>query len=640
MAVVENRFVCDLSKPVQAQALKGNVFSLDNLGSRLSVLIYDNGQPATISGSVTANCILPDGSTVNVNGGLTTEGDGSKAYVDVPQSCLLIPGILKIAIKCTSSSVITTLAAIVTNVYMTKTDNVITPSQQIINDWNAEISAAIATQNAAIANQDTKIDDFKSAVEASQLSSLINKTDISINAIIGYLNLTDGKTVVSDNDYRTSIYFPVMPSKVVRGWNSGYIYLYDQDFDYITYLSGRTGSVFDISSYNNARYARFVYSSSEENTWYYSYFENEGLSYIDLENTEKTANLAMDTSGYIYYNPLDDAVSGYYNISDGKTPVPSQDYKTSPYLFVRFGSIKRSWEGGYIYLYDKNYNYITYLGGATGYEFDLSSYATLQYVRLVFSSSLESVSCINFDINDNNVWGLVDNIKKRFKGKTFSVLGDSISTFSGIDSVSHAFYPMSDVLKTVDTWWGQFAELSGMTKLHINAIGGSCIATGGSEYTPLSDPSRISGLHSSGSTGNDPDYIFVFGGINDFISSIPMGTFTDDYSTDRSSFIPAVRYMINGLQDEYENSEIIIVTPEKCYYTTNPNIPPTKNNITLEEYVESIKKACRIHGAKCIDLYGLLSLNYFNQENRLIDSLHPKYIGMKYIAECIYHEIF
>ena len=164
MAVVENRFVCDLSKPVQAQALKGNVFSLDNLGSRLSVLIYNNGQPANISGSVTANCILPDGSTVNVNGSLTTENGGSKAYVDVPQSCLLIPGILKIAIKCTSSSVVTTLAAIVANVYMTKTDNVITPSQQIITDWNAEISAAIATQNAAIANQDTKINGLEGAL--------------------------------------------------------------------------------------------------------------------------------------------------------------------------------------------------------------------------------------------------------------------------------------------------------------------------------------------------------------------------------------------------------------------------------------------------------------------------------------------
>ena len=168
MAVIENRFVCDLSKPVQAQALKGNVFSLDNLGSRLSVLIYENGQPATISGSVTANCILPDGSTVNVNGSLTTENGGSKAYVDIPQSCLLIPGILKIAIKCTSSSVITTLAAIVANVYMTKTDNVITPSQQIITDWNAEISAAIAGQDSTIANQSQQISDLKSALDTEK----------------------------------------------------------------------------------------------------------------------------------------------------------------------------------------------------------------------------------------------------------------------------------------------------------------------------------------------------------------------------------------------------------------------------------------------------------------------------------------
>ena len=166
MAVIENKFVCDLSSPVQAQVLKGNVFSLDNFGSRISVLVYNNGQPATISGTITANCILPDGSTVNVNGTLTTENGGSKAYVDIPQGCLLIPGILKIAVKCTSSSVITTLAAIVANVYVTKTDNVITPSQQIIDDWNAEISAAIAAQDAEISAQGTKIDELESALNA------------------------------------------------------------------------------------------------------------------------------------------------------------------------------------------------------------------------------------------------------------------------------------------------------------------------------------------------------------------------------------------------------------------------------------------------------------------------------------------
>ena len=203
MALVENRFVCDLSKPVQAQVLKGNVFSLDNLGSRLSVLIYNNNEPATISGSITANCILPDGSTVNVNGGLTTEGDGSKAYVDVPQSCLLIPGILKIAIKCTSSSVITTLAAIVANVYMTKTDNVITPSQQIINDWNAAISASIYAQNQAIAAQVDMINGEVAARKSEDAKLQAKKVNMPLDEYNQPTNGTDGQALRTKGDGST-----------------------------------------------------------------------------------------------------------------------------------------------------------------------------------------------------------------------------------------------------------------------------------------------------------------------------------------------------------------------------------------------------------------------------------------------------
>lgn len=265
MAVVENRFVCDLSKPVQAQALKGNVFSLDNLGSRISVLIYDNGQPATISGSVTANCILPDGSTVNVNGGLTTENGGSKTYVDVPQSCLLIPGILKIAIKCTSSSVITTLAAIVANVYMTKTDNVITPSQQIINDWNDEISAAIATQNAAIANQDTKINDLKSALftkaeEAYLLyPSAGSNNRFNKNAIItGYYVNSDGSLAVSA-DFWCSELIPVKPSS--NYYKNAICAFYDKNGNFIP-DSYTVSSTYNVTSPATAKYARLSRGTS------------------------------------------------------------------------------------------------------------------------------------------------------------------------------------------------------------------------------------------------------------------------------------------------------------------------------------------------------------------------------------------
>lgn len=165
MAKIESWLHCDLKKAVQVQELKGNVFSLDNNGSRIRVKIFSDGEKATVSGTVTAKCILADDSTVNVNGSLATVDGQSVASVDIPQGCLLVPGTIRIAIKLTDNSVITTLAAVISTVYRTSTDNVITPSAQIIADWNQEISDALAAQDAQIEIQDGKIDDLESAMD-------------------------------------------------------------------------------------------------------------------------------------------------------------------------------------------------------------------------------------------------------------------------------------------------------------------------------------------------------------------------------------------------------------------------------------------------------------------------------------------
>ena len=145
MAKIKSWFDCDLQKAVQVQALNGNVFSMDNNGNQICVRIFDGGEKAVISATVTARCILADGSTVNLNGSLTSVNSQSVAVVDIPQSVLLIPGTLKISVQLTASSVVATIAAIITTVYATKTDNVITPSSQVISDWNAEISSQLAS---------------------------------------------------------------------------------------------------------------------------------------------------------------------------------------------------------------------------------------------------------------------------------------------------------------------------------------------------------------------------------------------------------------------------------------------------------------------------------------------------------------
>ena len=168
MAKVKSWFNCDLQHAVQVQALNGNVFSMDNNGNQICVRIFDGGEKAVISATVTARCILADGSTVNLNGSLTSVNSQSVAVVDIPQSVLLIPGTLKISVQLTSSSVVATIAAIITTVYATKTDNVITPSSQVISDWNAEISAQLAS---ALKFTSQSLTDSEKATARSNISA-------------------------------------------------------------------------------------------------------------------------------------------------------------------------------------------------------------------------------------------------------------------------------------------------------------------------------------------------------------------------------------------------------------------------------------------------------------------------------------
>ena len=67
---------------------------------------------------------------------------------------------------------------------------------------------------------------------------------------------------------------------------------------------------------------------------------------------------------------------------------------------------------------------------------------------------------------------------KGYKGKRFSVLGDSISTFDGYSEPDYAvFYDIthkleSGVLGPADTWWGRVIEHFGGELLVNNSFSG------------------------------------------------------------------------------------------------------------------------------------------------------------------------
>lgn len=142
MARIETWFNQDLKKPVKVQYLDGNVFSQDNSGNVIGVNVYDNGQVASLSGTVAANVIRADGGTVAVSGSLS----GNKASVVLPQTAYAIPGPISVIIKLTSGGDVTTLCAVVANVYQSSTDSAIDPGTIIpsIENLIDAIEAAVA----------------------------------------------------------------------------------------------------------------------------------------------------------------------------------------------------------------------------------------------------------------------------------------------------------------------------------------------------------------------------------------------------------------------------------------------------------------------------------------------------------------
>ena len=127
MATIKTDLICNLNQPVNVTYLHGNLFSQDNAGNTINVFVMDNGEPATIGGTVSANVIRSDGQTVAVSGAI----EGNRAYVILPQACYAVPGVVHIIIKLTQNTTVTTIAAIVANVYMSTTDAVIDPGQVI-----------------------------------------------------------------------------------------------------------------------------------------------------------------------------------------------------------------------------------------------------------------------------------------------------------------------------------------------------------------------------------------------------------------------------------------------------------------------------------------------------------------------------
>lgn len=200
-------------------------------------------------------------------------------------------------------------------------------------------------------------------------------------------------------------------------------------------------------------------------------------------------------------------------------------------------------------------------------------------------------------------------------GKTFSILGDSYSTFQGfIPETYSCYYPnpekVTDVLHVEDTWWYQLIQKKGMCLLVNNSYSGSTVCTKVRDTQPGSAAFVKRAELSLGEGDKAPDYMIVFGGTNDNwldreVGQVQYGEWTE---ADLAQVLPAYCFVLARLSQRYPDSRLVAVI--------NTGLKP--------EVEEGIVLAGEHYGALVVKLEEIEKQNG-----------HPDKLGMKQIADQI-----
>ena len=214
----------------------------------------------------------------------------------------------------------------------------------------------------------------------------------------------------------------------------------------------------------------------------------------------------------------------------------------------------------------------------------------------------------NYNITeDTEITALYEEGVNNYQGKSFAIIGDSISTFKNyIPEGFSCFYPYptADVYDVNLTWWMQSINNVGGTLFVNNSYSGSCVATDNSSATQ-----KVERLEYTLINGVAPDVILVYMGSNDCASQ---------YVT-LNHFNLAYKKMIENLRKLCPNSEIIL-----CTLVSNPSFYSASDQEAYNNVIETYGEQ---FGLKVFDL------SEVSLAGKLVDSAHPMTSGMTVFAD-------
>ena len=217
---------------------------------------------------------------------------------------------------------------------------------------------------------------------------------------------------------------------------------------------------------------------------------------------------------------------------------------------------------------------------------------------------------------------------QNYKGKTLSILGDSISTFDGYLPEGNAtYYPHGDITAVTDTWWKKLADALGMTINVNNSWSGSRVTT------TLGEESAGCGPRAE-SLGTNPDVIIIWMGINDFNHEIALGTYDgkSDVPSVTTTFREAYAIMLNKVLTTYPSAEVWVCTLPQCERNGTETFPErNENGVSLLDFNIAIEELARAFGVKVLD-HNRCGLTYQNMSVFNPDELHPNKYGHSLVA--------
>ena len=253
--------------------------------------------------------------------------------------------------------------------------------------------------------------------------------------------------------------------------------------------------------------------------------------------------------------------------------------------------------------------------GVVKYSFDGKvEYAVVEYANNDITNNTRSIYQVaklaaqSDKVSDNaKKWiqthyiDKVENVVTELSGKKLSILGDSISTFTGVSNDASANATIGDnevfyykQMTMDDTWWMQAANKTGMNVLVNNSWAGSNVATNYGNETKGGCTARAENLHDV--NGVTPDIIAVYMGINDCGCLTEVGEFNGisdiwdgtKYIGDTEKFAIAYATMVHKLTTKYDAADVFLFTlPRNGYLWLGTK---EEYNVLQDEYNKMIYK--------------------------------------------------